>query len=325
MRTSLRALCLAVALGGLAITAQAADYPVKPIRFIVGFLPGAATDYSARVVAEALTSRLGQPVVVENRPGAGSMIAAEVVSKATPDGYTLMMGNSDGITVLPAVNPTVPYHAPEDFSYISRFIKSPVVLVSSPKLPVKSMAELIAYAKANPGKLKYGTSGVGGIPHLTTLLLDQQAGIKMTHVPYKGTSGALTDIISGQIDVGFLTLSTVGAAAKAGQVLLLAVTSEQRQPDWPDLPTMAESGYPGCTVEVWYGMIGPAGLPAPVLDRLRGAVGDALASPEVKARLAASGLAPAPLIGDDFRKFVADEARRWKAIAKDANISITDQ
>jgi tripartite-type tricarboxylate transporter receptor subunit TctC len=212
----------------------------------------------------------------------------------------------------------------QDFSYISRFISSSVALAINPKLPIKSMAELVAYAKANPGKLKYGTSGVGGIPHLATLLLDQQAGIQLTHVPYKGTSGALTDIVSGVIDMGFLTPSTVGAAAKSGQVRLLAVTSGQRLPDWPDLPTMAEAGYPGCTVEVWYGMIGPANLPRPILDRMRSAVLDALNSDDVKKRLATLGLRPAPLVGADFQKLVTDEAARWKAIAKDNNISISE-
>lgn len=325
MTRFLRALCLTVlAVMGVAAGANAAGYPDKPIRFIVGFLPGAATDFSARIVAQELTKTLGEPVVVENRPGAGSMIAAQFVSKSPPDGYTFMMANSDGITVLPAVNPDVPYKVPQDFSYIGRFIELPVALAVNPKLPIKSMADLVTYAKAHPGKLTYGTSGVGGIPHLATLLMDQQAGIDMKHVPYKGTSGALPDIISGNIDMGFLTLSTVGAAAKAGQVRLIAVTSAQRQAGWPNLPTMAEEGYPGCTVEVWYGMIGPPGLPAPILARMRDAVRAALATDEIRQRLATSGLTPAPLIGDDFEKLVATEAQRWKAIAKANNISLKE-
>lgn len=319
-RRTLLAGAATAALAGTSPPAFADDYPSKPIRLIVGFAPGASTDLSARIVADAISKTLGQPVVVENRPGAGSAIAIDYVAKSAPDGYTLLQCNSDGVSALPAVKPSTSYR-PDSLAYISRLIENPVVLAINPALPMKTMAELIAYAKANPpGKLRSGTSGVGGIPDLTTLLLSQQTGIEITRVPYGGTAPALTDMLGGFIEMAFITPSTVGPYAKAGKVRLLATTAPHRDPNWPDVPTMAESGLPGLTVEVWYGITGPAALPQNVLDRLRKAVVDALHDPAVKDRLAKANLEAAPLAGDDFKKFAEDEYQRWARVAKAANI-----
>jgi tripartite-type tricarboxylate transporter receptor subunit TctC len=306
------------------LPARADDYPNKPIRLLVGYLPGAATDFSARVMAEALTARLGQTVVVENKPGAASAIAVEYVARSAPDGYTLLWGNTDAITLLPAVKPSVPYKIPDDLSYVSRVVQLPLTLAVSARLPITSMAEFVAYAKANPGKLRYGSSGVGGALHVAALLLEKQAGIELTHVPYKGASAELTDLLGGFIEMGFLTLPTVSPYAKSGKVRLIAVTSADREPLIPDVPTMKEAGYPAVTMGVWFGMLGPAGLPASVSDRLQKAITEALNNPETRQRFAAAGLEPVLLGGDEYRKFVANEYQQWKAIAASAHILITE-
>src|SRR5258706_2639895 len=202
MITVLRALCaLSLAASVGAVPANGQEYPAKPVRMVVGYVPCGTSALSARIMAEVLAQRLGQSVVVENRPGAASAIGIEYVAKSPPDGYTLLHANSDGIAILPALKKNVPFSVPKDFTFITRITQLPLVVAVNPKVPVNSMAELIAYAKANPGKLRYGTSGIGSGPHLATLLFEREAGIKMLHVPYKGSGAAINDLLGGHIDL----------------------------------------------------------------------------------------------------------------------------
>jgi len=289
---------------------------------IVGYVPGGGSDLSARILAQVMGERLKQSVVVENKPGASSMIGVQYVTQSAPDGYTLLHTNSDAITILPAVHNGVPYTVPKDFTFITRILTVPLAVTVSPKLPIHSIAELIAYAKQHPNKLRYGTSGVGSGPHLATLLLDREAGIEMTHVPYRGSGGAINDLISGNIDLTLPAPQAVAGMAQAGTVRVLAVTGAQRDPSMPDVPTLAECGLPGATVEIWYGLLGPAGMPPEVTEKLRREVVAALNSPEAKAKFGAAGFVPSPLAGDAFQKFVEAEAAMWKSVAAAAHVTV---
>jgi tripartite-type tricarboxylate transporter receptor subunit TctC len=316
------ALLLAVTAGILPARAQ--DYPNRPIRLIVGYVPGGASDISARLLAEVLGTRLGQSVVVENKPGAASVIGIDYVAKAPPDGYTLLHTNSDGIAITPALKSNLPFAVPKDFTFITRIVQLPLVVAVRANLPVNSLAELIAYAKANPGKLRYGTSGVGSGPHLATLLLEKQAGIKMLHVPYKGSGAAINDLIGGHIDLSLPAVQPIAPYAEAGKVKLLAVTGEARDPLVPNVPTMKESGLPGATVVIWFGLLGPAGMPANVVDRLRKDAVAALNSPEAKKKYKAAGFETDPLAGDEFEKFAGAEYKLWKELATSEHIVLDE-
>ena len=319
---SVCALLLAVTAGILPAGAQ--DYPNRPIRLIVGYAPGGASDISARLLAEVLGTRLGQSVVVENKPGAASVIGIDYVAKSPPDGYTLLHTNSDGIAITPALKSNLPFAVPKDFTFITRIVQLPLVVAVRANLPVNSMAELIAYAKANPGKLRYGTSGVGSGPHLATLLFEKQAGIKMLHVPYKGSGPAINDLIGGHIDLSLPAVQPIAPHAEAGKVKLLAVTGEARDPLVPNVPTMKESGLPGATVVIWFGLLGPAGMPANVVDRLRKDSVAALNSPEAKKKYKAAGFETDPLAGDEFEKFAGAEYKVWKELAASENIVLEE-
>jgi tripartite-type tricarboxylate transporter receptor subunit TctC len=321
--TILRALC-AVSVLALAVPAAAQNFPNKPIRMVVGFGPGGGSDISARILSELLAKRLGQPVVVENKPGAASMIGVDFVAKSPADGYTLSHTNSDGTTMMVAVRKNVPYAVPKDFTFIAQILQAPLVVAVSSNLPVNTMAELISYAKSNPGKLRYGTSGIGTGPHLSTLLFEKHAGIKMAHVPYKGSGPAITDLAGGHIDLSLPALSGVMAHVASGKVKLLAVTSPTRDPAIPNVPTMKEVGLPDVTIGIWYGILGPAGMPADVTDRLRKEVVDALNSAEAKQRYKAAGFELSPLAGAEFEKAVATESKIWKDLAEAEKIVVTD-
>lgn len=325
MISLLRALCalsLLVSVGASPAIAQ--EYPTKPVRLVVGYVPGGASDLSARITAELLAKQLGQSVIVENRPGASSAIGIEYVVKSPPDGYTLLHANSDGIAILPALKKNVPFSVPKDFTFIARITQLPLVVAVNAQLPINSMAELIAYAKANPGKLRYGTSGIGSGPHLATLLFEREAGIKMLHVPYKGSGAAINDLLGGHIDLSLPAVQPIAQHAQAGKVKLLAVTGTTRDPLVPDVPTMKEVGLPGATVVIWFGLLGPAGMPPRVVERLRKEAVAALSSPEAKQKFRAAGFEPDPLAGDEFEKFVAAEYKQWKDLAASEGIVIEE-
>ena len=312
----------ALGISGLHRAARAQAFPSRPIRIVVGFLPGAATDISVRIAGEVMSQILGQPVLIETKAGAGSAIAADFVAKSPPDGYTLFQCTSGGVSVLPAVEPKTPYR-PESFTYICRLITASQVLALNPKLPINNMAEFIAYARNNPPEtLKSGTAGPGGVPDLTTALLGLEIGAKLMRVPYKGSAANINAVLSGEVDFAFLSPSTALPLAQAGRVKMLAVTSPQRESSWPNVPTMAESGLPAVTVENYFGIIGPAGMAAAIVERLRNAAVQALKHPAVIEGYKKHNLEPAPLVGDEFRKLALREYETWAQVAKRANIKL---
>ncbi len=318
------ALAMGTVVAVAAVPALAQDYPTKPVKMLVGYAPGGGSDVSARILADLLSPRLGQSVVVENKPGASSIIAIDATAKSAPDGYTLLHTNSDGIAILPAVRKSTPYDVNKDFTYIARILEVPLVVAVHPKLGVNTLAELIAYAKANPGKLRYGTSGVGSGPHMATLLFEKSAGVKMVHVPYKGSGPAVTDLIGGHIDLSFPAVPPLVPHAEAGKVKLLAVTGKTRDPLAPNVPTMKEAGLPGATVVIWYGLLGPAGMPANVVEKLRKETVATLNSPEAKERYKKAGFGTLPLAGNEFQKVAVEEYKLWKGIATAEKIQIEE-
>jgi tripartite-type tricarboxylate transporter receptor subunit TctC len=311
-----------LSLFGLSVvgTAIGADYPFKPIRLISSYSPGGGNDISARVLAEALSQRLGQPVIVENRAGASGLIGSDYVAKSAPDGYTLLFASVDTVTMVPALKVNMPYKVPEDFTYIARTSENGMTFAISTKLPVTTMSEFIAYAKANPEKIRYGTNGVGAAPHLSVELFMKHAGVRMLHIPYKGVSNAMTDLIGGHIDFAPLTPVTISPYLNSDAMRIIAYTGAQRHPLIPNVPTLAELGFPQATVSVWYSLLGPARMPPAIAERLRKEVASALADPAVRAKLEKLGSTVAPVYGDAFEKMVVEELKQWKQIAKDENI-----
>mgnify|MGYP001577763578 CR=1 FL=1 len=323
MRTVLAAIGAMMLAAGGVFPACADNYPTRSVRIIVPFLPGAGTDLSARIMAEALAPRLGQPVVVENRAGAGGAIGSDYVAKSPADGYTLLWGEAGGVTILPNVKPSLPYKV-NDFSYIAKFVETGMSYVISSRLPAVSLPEFIAYGKANPGTIRYGSSGVGASPHLATLLFEKNAGLKMTHVPYKGVAAALNDLMGGHIEFLLVTPVTIVPHLGSDKIRVVGISSPSRHPFLPKVPTMKESGLPQATVMTWYGLLGPARIPAPVMERLRKEITAVVESPAIRERLEKIGLQLAPLYGGEFEKSAFEEHRRWKAIAEAERIVVTD-
>jgi tripartite-type tricarboxylate transporter receptor subunit TctC len=300
--------------------APAADYPAKPIKLISPYSPGGGNDLTARVIAEALTPRLGQPVLVENKAGAGGLIGSDYVLKSAPDGYTLLFASLDTLTMVPALKRDMPYRMPDDVTYIAKTSENGMTFAVNPKLPVKTIAEFVAYAKANPGVVRYGTNGVGAAPHLAVELFMKKAGIRMQHVPYKGISNAMTDLLGGHIDMVPLTPIALSSYLNSDALRVIGYTGAARHPMIPNVPTLAESGFPQATVTVWYSLVGPSNLPAPVAERLRKELTAALSDPAVRAKLESSGSTVSPVYGDAFRKMVVDEFAQWREIGREQNI-----
>lgn len=307
----------------LAVSAGAAlsqQYPTKPIRHIVGFPPGGSTDLVARLVASKLTEALGQQVVVDNRAGAGGTIAATIVATAAPDGYTLYHA---GITMAinPALRKNLPYDVLKDFAPITLLVKMPTVLLVHPSLPVKSIADFVAYAKAAPGKISYGSSGAGAAPHLAMELFRKQTGINVVHIPYKGSAPAITDLMGGQISAMFDNLPATLPQIRSGKVRALAVGTTRRSPQLPEVPTISETVLPGFEVPVWYGMFTQAAVPRPIVDKLNATVVKILGMPDVQRRLAEIGVDPAPMTSAEFGAFLKSETVKWAAAVKDAGMT----
>ncbi|MEO8443361.1 MAG: tripartite tricarboxylate transporter substrate binding protein [Betaproteobacteria bacterium] len=315
----MRMLVCALAFGS-AGAAVAQAYPVKPIRIIVGAAAGGGSDFVARVMANKLTEALGQQVVVENRSGAGSTLGYEFGVRSPPDGYTLIL-----ITASWAINPSLyplKFDAQTDYTPIIPVARGPYVAVVHPSLPVKNVRELIALAKARPGQIVYGSSGQGAIVHLTTELFLYMADIKMIHVPYKGGGPALTDLIAGQIQFVFATSQTGLVQAKAGRLRALAVTTPQRIAAEPDLPTVAEAGVPGYEVTNWHALIGPKGLPRPVVERLNGEMTKILRAKEMEARLQGDGVSPAGGTPEQLHEQIRREIEQWRQVVARAGVKI---
>ena len=311
-------LMMAAMAASLPIAAQ--DYPNKPIRLIAPYPPGGGVDLSARITAESLSQQLGQQVVVENRPGATGTIGSDYVTKSAADGYTLLWTSTDSITIVPALRPGMPYRVPDDLTFIAKFAETGMTFAVSTKLPIKSMAEFIAYGKANPGKIRFGSTGVGGSPHMAQLLFEKHAGIKMTHIPYKGVAPSLADLLGGHIEFSLVTPITLAPHIGTDKIRVIGISAPKRHPLVPDAPTVTELGLPQATVTVWYGLFGPAKLPAPVMNRLRVAIEAAMKGPELKEKLEKSGVQISYAFGDDFQRAVVAEFNEWKAIGASEKI-----
>jgi tripartite-type tricarboxylate transporter receptor subunit TctC len=298
---------------------SAQAFPTKPIRYVVGFAPGGSTDLIARLVAAKMSELLGQQVVVDNRSGAGGTIAAETVARAAPDGYTLFHA---GITqaINPALRKNLSYNPLKDFSTVSLLVKLPLVFVVHPTMPAKTIAEFVALAKASPGRINYGSSGVGAAPHLGMELFKRMTGINVVHVPYKGSAPALADLLGGQIPSMFDNLPGCLPHIKAGRVRALGIGSLSRHSQIPDVPTIGES-VPGYEVTVWYGMFAPAGTPAAVIGKLNQNVVRALGSADVQHRFEENSADAAPTTPEGFSAFLKSEMVRWGKVIREAGIT----
>ena len=303
----------------LAAPALAQDYPSRPVRVIVPSPPAGGTDIVARVLASHFTNALGQQFYVENKPGAGNLIGIEAAARAAPDGYTLLMVAST-LVLNSVLYKQVPYDPVRDFAPITLAATAPNILVVDPKLPINSLADLIAAAKAKPGALSYGTPGIGTSPHLCMELLKSMAGIDLTHVPYRGTAAAVTDVMGGQIAVAFATALTAKPLVDAGRLRALAVSGPQRVQALPDVPPVAQAGVPGYEAMQWYGLLAPAGTAAPIIERLHREAIAALRSREMKERLATDGAEPLGTTPAQFAAFIGRERDKWTRVRDAARI-----
>jgi len=288
------------------------------VRFVVGFTPGGPSDILARALGAKLTDTLGQPVVVENRPGAGGNLAAEVVAKSAPDGNTWLLGNNSILATNAALYSRLGYDPVKDFAPVALVGIQPNMLVVHPSVPAHSVAELIAYAKQHPGKLNYASTGAGVASHLSAELFKAMAGVDMVHVPYKGAQPALTDVIAGQCQVMFATSASAIPYVKAGRLRALAVTTAQRSPSLPDLPTVAEAGVPGFESITWHGVVVPAQTSTAVVDRLNRAINGALRQPDLRERLEGLGVEVVGGSPQDFAAYIAREIPKWTKVVKDS-------
>jgi tripartite-type tricarboxylate transporter receptor subunit TctC len=296
----------------------AAEWPSRPVRFILPYPPGGPTDIMGRVVAQALTRDLPQPVVVENRAGAAGAIGTEAVARALPDGATFLVNASAHVIVPHMVR--VPYGALADFAPVTNIASVPLMLVVTPTLPVRSVPELIAHAKANPGKLSFASSSNGGAPHLAGELFKLMAGVDMAHVPYRGSGQAVPDLIAGNVQVMFDSMPSSAGAVREGRLRALAVTTAGRQAAFPELPTIAEAGVPGYEISTWYGIWAPARTPPEIVARLHAAVARAMRGEDAKEKMAALGAQPVADAPEDFARFVRAEYERWGKLVRDAGI-----
>jgi len=294
-------------------------YPARSIHLIVGFPPGAAADVTGRVLAAGLSQILGQQIVVENKPGAGSSIAADYAAHAANDGYTLFLGSSANITNQ-AINPNLTFDMTKDFAPIALVTTAAVVLVVNPDTNVHSVGELIALAKAKPGAVLYASTGVGAAPHLAAELFSQRAGIKLVHVPYQGSPQAVADLIAGRTMMMFSPASSVIGQIAAGKLTALASAASKRPSILPDLPTMAEAGMPDFDTGIWFGLMAPAGTPQAVIDKLASAAQDTMHVPDVVATLGKQGVDPLSGGPQDFKRFIATELARWSDVARAAGL-----
>ena len=321
MKTMVLALAVFAALAG---GARADDYPSKPVRILVGFAPGGGTDVTTRILQPGIAKRLGQPVIVENHPGAGGNIAAELVAKAAPDGYTLLMGTIAALAINPSLYRRSTLDPLRDLTPITQTVSLANVVVAHPSLPVKTLADLIALAREKPDTITYGTSGAGSAGHLAGELFKSMAQVKLVHVPYKGGAPAMADLLSGQVNLNFAAAAEGVPQSKSGSIRALAVTTPNRISDLPDVPTVEEAaGLKGYQAVNWYGLTGPAKLPQPLVDRLFAATVETLNDPAVRTRLLAVGLQPSPSrTPAHFREFMRDEGVKWARVVKESGAKV---
>jgi len=317
-------LLLAFAVLSLAVLSTddaVALYPERIVRIVVPFAPGGGTDVVARTLAQEMAKDLGVTVMIENKPGAGTIIGTQAVATSTPDGYTLLMGTFSH-AVNPSLNAKLPYDPHKDFAPVALIARSFNVVVVNPTSPIKSIADLIAAAKASPGKLSYGTFGIGTSAHLAGELFKDRAKVDLTTVPYKGAAPAITDLIGGQIEVMFTTVASAAALVESGQLRAIAVTSAERSPAFPQLPTVAEAGVPGYAAESWYGLFAPARTPADIIDRLNKSAAVAVQSEAFKRLGVNEGLVMIARPSEELDRYVRSEEERWRRVIRNAGIKI---
>ena len=307
---------------GLLVAGQAlAQYPAKPVRLVVGFAPGGAADFVARTLQEPMQRSLGQPIVVDNKPGAGSSIAAEHVAKSSADGYTVLIASPSSILVNPLISPRAGFEPVRDLVAVTKVTSSPLVVAVNPSLGVSTLGELIAYAKKNPSRLNFASSGNGSAPHLAAVLFQRVAGVEMVHVPYKGGAPAVQSVLAGDTQLSFATPPSVLPLVQAGRLKALAVTSRNRTPLVPGVPGMAEAGLAAYEISFWYGLFVPSGTPDEAVRKLYAAANRALEAPETGKTLAREGTETSGSASPrDFASFVADDAKLWARLVKDAGV-----
>ena len=319
-RHLLRGLCAAtLAMASLGL-AQAQTYPTKPVRLIVPFPAGGATDLFARTLSQKISEKLGQTLVVENRPGAGSSIAAEFVARAAPDGYTIALGSAGGVAISPQLDRGTPYDTMRDLAPLTMGVLVPEPIVVSSATPFRSLQELLTAARAQPGKINQGSTGSGSLPHLAGELLKNATGIEMTHVPYRGGAPLTTALVQNEVQVGLADLPILLPQIRAGTIRALAVGSAQRLPWLPDVPTMIELGYPSVDTNNWHGFVAPSRIPEPILERLHSALAGALKDPEIGKQLFDQGAVPGGNSRAEFGEFIKAEMAKWGEVIRRGNI-----
>jgi len=321
-RSVISAILAAVCLAG-AVAHARAEYPERPIRLIVPFPAGGTVDLVARLVTARMSEELRQPFVIENRGGAGGVIAADAVAKATPDGYTLLF-TSPNHTINAALQGKLPYDTEKDFVPVAMVGEIPELLVSHPAAPFRDFAGFVAYAKANPSKLNYASAGNGTLPHMTMELILRGLSLDVAHIPYRGAAPAMTDLLAGQVQLKMDTYATANQYVASGKLRALGVASRTRSPLMPDVPTIAEMGLPGYEGVLWMGLVAPAGTPKAVIETLAAAVKHAVSAPELAARLKRDGVDPVGGTPEEFAELIRREIEQWRALAKSANIRLTE-
>jgi tripartite-type tricarboxylate transporter receptor subunit TctC len=303
---------------GAPVAAQV--YPARPVHLIIEFAAGGGADFVGRIVGEELSEALGQPFVIDNRPGATGAIANAFVAKSPADGYTLLLGAMGSLAIAPHINPASGFDALTDFAPVSLAATSPFAVTLAKEVPARNLAELIALAKARPGQLNYGTSGNGTAPHLATELFESMGGVELVHVPYKGLAPALLDLVGGQIQVVFADVGLVLPHARAGTLKPIAVTGAQRSPTLPDVPTVAEAGLSGYRADTWYGVFAPKGTPPAIIARLNAEMRKLLAKPSVRERMASQGIEAAASSSEQFGTLLHEDFTKWQKVVRDAKI-----
>jgi tripartite-type tricarboxylate transporter receptor subunit TctC len=312
----------ALALAGLAASVMAQDYPSRPIRLIIPFTPGGGTDFLSRVVGNKLSEALKWTIVLDNKPGAGGNIGLETAAKSPADGYTMVMGQTDNLMINPWLHSNLPYDPIKSFAPIAPVADSPLVLVVSAQSQFKTVADVVAAAKANPGKLTLASAGNGTTGHLAGEVFQKAAGIKIQHVPYKGSAPALADLMGGQVDMSLPSVPSAQSLIRSGKLRAVAVSSAKRTPGLPDVPTIAEAGYKDVDVSVWYGLFVPAGTPQPIVARLNSEVNKALQASDVREKIADQGASPLGGTAEDFAALMKRDYAKWERIVKESGTKL---
>jgi len=321
--STIRQFCLGLLLAALATLALAqGNWPTKPIRLVVTFPPGGSSDAAARIVAPRLADRLGQPVVVDNRPGAGGGVGLDLVAKAPADGYTIVLASAGGLTANPSLYKQLPYDPTRDFSPITLFGSSPFVLLASPALPITTVGDLLKLAKGKPGGLSYASGGNGTAMHLSGELMKSMGQVRIVHIPYRGSGPALVAVMGGETQLAIADITTAAAQIKSGRVKAVGVLSKERSPLAPEIPSLNESGLPGYDAAGWFGILAPAATPASILQRLNTEITAVLRSPEVRERFATAGLEPLPSTPEEMSAFMNSEALKWARVIQESGAKI---